>query len=333
MDCICAIADENFIPHFSTLFCSIAINSPGYHVILVSTGINDDSRRKLESFAAELEASLDIIDASAVDLSQLPTFGRWSKEVWLKLFLPDLVPAHFTRMLHLDCDMVVVDSVSELVEMDMQGAAIAAVPDVTINAMPTRKCALGIPDNGTYFNAGCLLVDLDAWRKKEIRARAVEYALQHREQIQFLDQDALNAVAWGDTITIGNRWNYAPGSTVVQLENPAIVHFIGKLKPWKIKNVSGASIYRHYRKMTPWPHYSIPRQYPRSMHEWRKAVHAFRYSMLGKLDLARKKLGVRQISNPEKSSIYHMELNRPLFDRLYDEQKNRYIKRITSIAG
>lgn len=287
--------------------------------MLVSNGISAENREKLETFSARVGVELSMVEASGVDLSQFPLFERWSAGVWLKFFLADLAPAGCSRLLYLDCDMVVTDDLTGLMETDLSGRTLAAIPDATLDRMSARKRELGMPETGTYFNTGSLLIDPAAWRKNDITTRAETFARNNRDIIRFPTQDVLCAVAWQDILPIHGRWNFIAKTNRDPLVRPAVLHFIGKEKPWKMRNAPGAGIYRLYRSMTPWSDYSVPRSIPRSFQDLREVIQDFRCAMLARRDLKRNDVRGRRFNSLQKSFVYHMELNRPGLDRLCRE--------------
>ena len=98
--------------------------------------------------------------------------------------------------------------------------------------------ALGIPPEATYFNGGVLLLDLEAWRARNVSGRVRRY-FNSTSHIDYLHQEALNAVLWNDWHRLDSRWNLLASragrvSDASDWRSPGIVHFAGRVKPWRV---------------------------------------------------------------------------------------------------
>jgi lipopolysaccharide biosynthesis glycosyltransferase len=141
----------------------------------------------------------------------------------------------------LDADILVLDDLTALQKVELNGAAVGAVldrVDSRIKAGDTLWTSQ-LPCVADYFNAGVLLIDLERWREDRISERAFDYLSQHPRS-PCSDQDALNVACNGAWKQLDSRWNFQNdyktqiilGSANVR--QPAIVHFNGRLKPWQI---------------------------------------------------------------------------------------------------
>ncbi|MCU1308778.1 MAG: glycosyl transferase family 8 [Acidobacteriaceae bacterium] len=199
-----------------------------------------------------------------VDLTSFETFSPvsyLSKMTYARLLIPHLFPNTDSRVLYLDTDMLVLDDLEPLWNIDLEGAAFGAVIDRDSLAQ-SKRVGLDayaklnpIPHRCDYFNAGLLLIDLARWRREQISERAMQYLVEH-PHTPFADQDALNVVSDGEWTQLDPRWNAqahdARGYSAIPLEQrPAIVHFVGKYKPWNpIRLDVNAQFYDDVRKRT-----------------------------------------------------------------------------------
>lgn len=203
-----------------------------------------------------LESIRRVVDVRPVPLEPLPVLDRiqqhrFPPEATAPLVLGDILPGDLDRILFLDADLLVVDDIAGLWRRPLEGRVLGAVRDAAIGACGSRRGVkdrevYGVPEDGGYFNAGVMLIDLAAWRQRSITARALEYLARVGDRADFLHQEALNAVAWNDWLPLPARWNLL-GSVAGRpfdhpasgdWRSPAIVHFAGRLKPWRM-NVGG----------------------------------------------------------------------------------------------
>lgn len=175
---------------------------------------------------------------------------RHGPSTLLRLCLPTLLP-DLDKILYLDGDIIVRSSLTELFQTDLSSYYIAAAKDSTRIYHPDYQTALGIEDTHWYFNAGVTLLNLNQLRKINLPEVISRFTHQYYEQIAAPDQDALNYICQnGKTFYIHPRYNmnYAVEKDVaIQIwgkqaieeakKEPAIVHFIGPVKPWSVLSI------------------------------------------------------------------------------------------------
>ena len=92
-----------------------------------------------------------------------------------------------------------------------------------------------------------MIIDIERWNEQSITEKTINYLKENGDRIIYHDQDALNAVLYGNWEQLEPRWNMqtsliferhpAPDETYEKLykegnASPAIVHFTGHDKPW-----------------------------------------------------------------------------------------------------
>lgn len=201
----------------------------------------------------------------------LPLWGRMSATTYQKLLLADWLPPDLTRVLWIDCDMLVLADASQLWDTAAAPSAIAyAVADERVPLISSRFGVaawreLALPQQAPHFNAGLLLVDLPAWRALDVRGRSLDYLRRFRDRVYFWDQEALNATLCGHWQPLPHQWNCHP-SYVSSDTPPAILHFSGNLKPWLFAGrTPHRLLYQQYLSRTDWSAEPLPRS-------WRNAV-------------------------------------------------------------
>ncbi|MEM0982296.1 MAG: glycosyltransferase [Cyanobacteria bacterium P01_H01_bin.58] len=258
--CLCLVTDDPNAAHAAATLASVWHFSPKYPAIIVGKGLTADTRRKFEKLAQSHQNRINIVDAGSVDLSSFEVWGQWSQAVWLKLFIADFAPKGVERLIYLDTDTICLSSVEPLGDLDLDEKAFAAASEIPLSLEP-RIVQLGIPK---YFNTGVMVIDPREWAKADIKSRAMAYAAEHandRDKLAFVDQCAINAVAWDKARTLTPDWNvpinFLELSEASVLASARIVHFSGP-KPWDNPAIPGAGLYWHFRRMTPWAVEGIP---------------------------------------------------------------------------
>lgn len=159
--------------------------------------------------------------------------------VWGRLFLDRLLPSDLSRVLYLDCDMLVYRDLSDLIETKFPvGIAVAACVDQgsLVDGSTARfRTDIGLDADGSFFNSGLLLLDWQEVHTSSIlrRIRNANAKRPDLQQHKHADQNILNVMLEGAWCQLDPRWNMQ--TRLLQLlpeEAPWIAHFCGKSKPW-----------------------------------------------------------------------------------------------------
>jgi lipopolysaccharide biosynthesis glycosyltransferase len=187
--------------------------------------------------------------------------------VYYRLLLPELLDAPVEKVLYLDCDLVVKDSLLPLWEMPLGDRPVAAVAEPHFS----RHEALGLPGGAPYFNSGVMLINLSAWRQLRVTEQCIGFLQAHPDKIEFWDQDALNVVLAGNWLPLHPRWNqqtihFEPQKHRFPLDepvlaaclaHPAIIHYSAKFKPWHDWcDHPRKGEYYHYLAATEWKNFT-----------------------------------------------------------------------------
>ena len=223
---------------------------------LVVTILHDDVKTTdRERTTSHLRDGLRVewIDVSDLLPRHLKGTSHFSRMSYARLICADAVPSQVQRIVYLDGDILIRRSIQPLIEIDLEQRPLGACLDLnaTTAALGLSDCAIfGIPDGTPYFNAGVLVVDTAAWRGEGIAARAIEFASEHPDELQWADQDVINVLlgdrchrldaqwnllwgGWGRRTTHRRVGNALPPAELERaLSDPAIVHFAGSIKPW-----------------------------------------------------------------------------------------------------
>ncbi len=200
------------------------------------------------------------------NFDRLPLWGRMPITTYDKLMVADFLPSDVNRAIWLDCDMLVLADIVELWARPFDGASTLAVQDALVPLVSSRFgvggfSEMGIDSTAPYFNAGMMVIDVDAWRRDGVSSNGLEYLKKFRNRVFFWDQEALNAALAGRWKKIEPRWNWsatldrlssAPDRTSIRPE-ARIVHFNGSLKPWLVEDIEHLCLpYFEYLDGTAW---------------------------------------------------------------------------------
>ena len=105
-----------------------------------------------------------------------------------------------------DSDILVLDSIKEIWNTDLNNIAIAGIEEA--RSKEDKHCdRLGYAPSYRYINAGVLLINLDYWRKYNIEEKCRQYYAKNIDRMLYNDQDLLNALLYDKKAVIPTRYN------------------------------------------------------------------------------------------------------------------------------
>jgi len=195
-------------------------------IAVLCDGLTDDDKRVLsEASDSDRIRFVDLTGAVKRQIADLKSTTNWPTTVYACVLAADILEDVSGRLLMLDCDILVRDSLRPLIDLPLDGKAVGAVridKDAAFLATVNRR--LGLPETTPYFNSGALLIDIGHWRRAAITPRALAWASSHADQIVYPDQDALNYALAGDFMPLDPRWNCYGKSW--DTSDAAVIHFV-----------------------------------------------------------------------------------------------------------
>ena len=236
-------------------------------------GHSAESKRSLGEIVSKFpNASVRYVDVEKAiepyaDLIMNREKSRWNVFTWTPIFTPLLLGDATGNVAHFDIDMLFNDDVSKILDLDLGDNLIAAVAeygkgDPVITEAVWGKGILP-PEAERYFNTGTIVFNTAKCREERTWEKILEWYRDHYDIADRIEQDAWNALYWRRTKLLPLRWNFhdrlikcypkwnmgakywqgnPPRECLEAALNPAILHFWGPKKPWKV-------CHRPYRKL------------------------------------------------------------------------------------
>jgi lipopolysaccharide biosynthesis glycosyltransferase len=267
---IACTIDNNYIQHCAVMLKSLQLSNPAESIsIYILHGVIDPGERaRLAAYLGEFLPSVSFIQLDEQMLSGFPVFGHITLATYFRLLLPAALPHAVEKVLYLDSDLIVVDSLRDLWDSVLGENSIGAVAEHNQEFDCNR---LALAEGSQVFNAGAMLIDLGRWRRENILATGLEFARTHPERIKHWDQDVLNSLLEARWLPLDWRFNalphlwmhpeYTDPATPLgqQAEaaraSPAVIHFAGSgvAKPWHHRCTHPwRQRYLEIRQQTPW---------------------------------------------------------------------------------
>ena len=236
-------------------------------------GHSEENRAKLQSIVGGFGGfSLRYHDVEPyvkpyADLIMNREKSRWNVFTWTPIFTPAILSDAEGNVAHFDIDMLFNDDVSKILDLDLGDNLIAAVAeygkgDPVITEAVWGKGILP-PEAERYFNTGTIVFNTAKCREERTWEKILAWYREHYDIADRIEQDAWNALYWRRTKLLPLRWNFHdrlikgytkrdvlerfwqgnhPVDCMEAALNPAILHFWGPKKPWKVSH-------RPYRKL------------------------------------------------------------------------------------
>jgi lipopolysaccharide biosynthesis glycosyltransferase len=264
-------ADENYAIGLAVTVRSMLEHlSPNSQIVLyvLDGGITEPTQEKIMQSWEDDRMTIHWLKPEMKRLEGLVTSGYLNHTTYLRLLIPDLLPASVNKVLYLDSDLLIRKDITELWQMDCSDVSVLAAIEgsspyvdsevvwkdqsqrysrLGTTAPVANYRELGMNPTNKIFNAGILVINLEDWRNRDVPHLAYKCLHDYRDYVLFCDQYALNVVLADSWKEIDPRWNqsasfyiyedfrYSPldEETFLNLrDDPWICHFTSKLKPW-----------------------------------------------------------------------------------------------------
>ena len=237
------------------VFCTDNTAKSGLFITLASCLANIDPRREVtihlltdfltDTDLKDLNAQLDLIHSSyRINKINIST-KEFSSFKWLggymtyaRILIPNLIDE--PKALYLDCDLVINTDVCELFDIPLQGHPFGAV---SWNDVSTSNDSFFLLHHQClaeqkYFNAGVLLLDLEALRDDRFTEKCIDFGAVHGKALPSADQTILNFLYGKAFLPLPRRYNTVISTDretlVAEQIHDRIIHFVGYPKPWSL---------------------------------------------------------------------------------------------------
>lgn len=249
------------------------------HIWIMDNQISKINKEKLIWVAKKYQRELTFVPMPDIEklTGRKINTGRWNISTFGRLFIASVLPNNIGKVLNIDCDTIIVDSLKELYETNLSGKVCAGILECWDKY---SKANIGLKKRDKYINGGIVYFNLNEIRKNEYEKKFAKYIAQYGDSLPYLDQEVLNAVVPQDKIHIlPIRYNmesiyyYASFAELMKLRrppifydqnelemaknNPAIIHFttcfLDGLRPWIEGNHHPyLEDFFKYKKLSPW---------------------------------------------------------------------------------
>jgi len=258
--------DSNYIKPLKIMLKSLFLNNleDEFTIYLMHSSISDEELDDLSDFISAHGSQLENLYIGDEYFNDAPTLLHYTKEMYYRLLAYKFLPKDIDRVLYLDPDILIINSIKTLYNMNIEDYLYAAAYHDKISVKEINKIRLNSYGIEAYYNSGVLLMNLELQRKTIVEDEIYEFVEKNHSKLIMPDQDTLNALYSKKIKSIDEKlYNYdarfylyykimSSGVWDIDhvIKNTVILHFCGKKKPWK-KDYNGKfhSLYKHYEKL------------------------------------------------------------------------------------
>ena len=261
--------DKGYLTQLCVMLKSLMMNNQEslVHVYVLHQSLTDNQLLEVKNSVDEDRLTLIPIQVTEDMVALFPTSKRYPSEMYFRLFAYNYLPSHLDRILYLDPDIVIINSLKELYHMPFDQLYFMACSHVFKGGQKLNSIRLKMPKDTPYFNSGVILMNLPLLRDKMDMKAIFDYVIQNRIRLFLPDQDVFS-VLYGkytkllDTLVynLSDRYKILYDLRQGKKEdkitpewinnNSVIIHYCSRNKPWKpyYRGILG-QYYHHYHKM------------------------------------------------------------------------------------
>jgi lipopolysaccharide biosynthesis glycosyltransferase len=249
------------------------------HIFLVGDSIKYENIQKLYQTAKIYDRELTILEKPNIKelIGCNVEMHWWIENVFSRVFLGELFRSYpeVKKLIYIDCDTLVVGSLRDLWETELENNVAAGVLEAMGNF---HKLAIGLRPENAYFNAGVFLINVEKWKKECYDKKASDFVKKLNGKMEYADESVLNGIASWNMKIISPKYNltslsiyfsiadvkkyrktefhYTESERHEALKDARIVHFTSTfmdVRPW----VEGsrhpyAEIWNEYKSKSMW---------------------------------------------------------------------------------
>lgn len=243
--------NQNYVMPCVVALTSIFENDKesNFRIWMLHSGIGEFEKEKIKELSEKYNQEINEIEVDLKYFSEID-FGRWSKETWYRLLVNEYIKEGLDRILYLDCDIIVTDSLKKFYNMDFDNKYL--VTPLFDDAINNGK-RLGLAKDSQYFPAGFLLYNLPKVREVFSYNNIIEQIQKWGDKLVFYDMDLLN-ILFNNKVKIINKEFYYIGDdrNFKESKIPSIIHFSAS-KPWhNLIRGKYDDIWLKYLKLSPY---------------------------------------------------------------------------------
>jgi len=216
-----------------------------FKIYVMNNSLSINDFKYLEQYISKKKCEFIDIKIDNKLLKDAPITNRYPKEMYYRIFAAKYLPKSVDKIIYLDPDLVVINSLEKLYNMEMGDYFFAAASHVWGALSLFNKIRLQMDDD-FYINSGVMLMNLKALRKYQNVKEVYKFIEKNKNFLMLPDQDVISAL-YSSKILPLDPYIYNMTERMLLLkrvnrfhvnlkwvkDNTVIIHYCGRNKPWK----------------------------------------------------------------------------------------------------
>ncbi len=264
--------NEAYISHTGISMLSLFDNNKSFDeisVYFIAKDVSDESILLLKDIATKYHRNFIVIPFESITQRlEINTLGRHIETIYAKLFFAQI--EEIDKILYIDSDTIINDSLVELWNIDISDYLVAGVETYTVDA----KVKLGLSSKDNFINDGVVLLNLKQFRKLNIEDEFVRRIAYFNGNPPVLSEGIINFVCKGKILSIHPRYNllsglfkykknifsnmnnyYSKETIKDAIKKPVIIHYLSAFynRPWDLDCTHPLKEkYMYYKSLSYW---------------------------------------------------------------------------------
>lgn len=255
--------DSNYIKQVKVMLTSLQIenNNEEFYIYVLNSKLTNEDIENIKRCADVNRTKIFDVKVPDNMFTNVPITDRYPREMYFRIFAAKLLPDNLDRILYLDPDLVVINSLKEFYNMDLKDMYYAGATHIGKSITKLNEVRLNMPHECEYINSGVLLMNLEVLRREQNEEEVSEYIKKNSTRLYLPDQDVINGL-YGDKIICVNEKKYNLGERDFIktkylsingekinmkwiVNNACIIHYYGRNKPWKEDYIGDLDVFYH----------------------------------------------------------------------------------------
>lgn len=185
-------SNDRFFPILMTSIVSLLEHNENVAIWLLSDNISNKNINRLGAYTKSQSSILHIIDIHKIhfdEFENLRVTKEWPLVAFVRLHIEKIITSDIEKVVYLDCDTIVNESIDELFEMDVSNYYVAGVTECMDLAYKNK---IGLKKNDIYVNSGVLIINLKQWRVNNLSRVIDKLIFEKHTLYKYPDQDIIN---------------------------------------------------------------------------------------------------------------------------------------------
>ena len=242
--------NKNFAKQANVLLNSIQYSNTKekFAIYVLHRDLEENDLKTINNNLNLKQFQIHLIHIPENEILKFPVYEkRYPLEIYFRIFASKYLPQNLKRILYLDADTLVINSLKELYETEFDGNYYIATTHIKKVLHKLNEIRLNIKEDEPYINTGVLLMNLEALRKINIEKEVKEFVKENEKKLLLPDQDIIVSI-YGDKIKLVDSLKYNLGERTLNTyninhpqnpiglkwicKNTVIIHYYGRNKPW-----------------------------------------------------------------------------------------------------